>query len=62
MVWQALLTCNLVALLAMLGATGLMIDTIRPDQPPYSNRHPQKTPPVTTMGKEDKEDQWHSQT
>jgi hypothetical protein len=33
MVWQALLTCNLVALLAMVGATGLMIDTIRPDQP-----------------------------
>ena len=33
MVWQALLTCNLVALMAMVGATQLMIDTIRPDHP-----------------------------
>ena len=31
MILKALLTCNLVALLAMLGATALMVDTIRPD-------------------------------
>ena len=34
MILKALLTCNLVALLAMLGATGLMVDTIRPDHLP----------------------------
>ncbi len=34
MILKALLTCNLVALLAMLGATGLMVDIIRPDHLP----------------------------
>jgi hypothetical protein len=34
MILKALLTCNLVALLAMLGATGLMVGTIQPDHLP----------------------------
>jgi hypothetical protein len=34
MILKALLTCNLVALLAMLGATALMVDTIQPDHLP----------------------------
>ncbi len=33
MALKALLICNLVALLAMVGATALMVDTIRPDHP-----------------------------